>query len=153
MSALKIWFLALGLAMDCFAVSIASGIILKKFRWRTILTMAFFFGLFQGVMPLIGWLCASSFSHLIKEIDHWFAFTILAILGGKMVYESFKHEDERDFNPASLKVIITMAIATSIDALAIGVSFAFLGIDAFREIILLVCILGFVTFFVRQSVW
>lgn len=146
MSGLKIWFLAIGLAMDCFAVSIASGIILKKTQWRTILTMAFFFGLFQAAMPVIGWFCASTFSHLIKEIDHWLAFTILAILGGKMIYESFKHEDERNFNPASLKVIITMAIATSIDALAIGVSFAFLDINSFKELISPVCIIGFVSF-------
>ena len=105
MTGLKIWFLALGLAMDCFSVSIASGIILKKTVWRTILTMAFFFGLFQAAMPLIGWLCASSFSHLIKEIEHWFAFGILAILGGKIIYESFKTEDDRMFNPSSMKVI------------------------------------------------
>ncbi len=146
MSGLKIWFLALGLAMDCFAVSIASGIILKKFQWRTILTMAFFFGLFQAAMPIIGWLCASTFSHLIKEIDHWIAFIILALLGGKMIYESFKHEDERSFNPASLKVIITMAVATSIDALAIGVSFAFLGVDSFKELITPVSVIGLVSF-------
>ena len=146
MSGLEIWLLALGLAMDCFAVSIASGIILKRTKWSTILTMAFFFGLFQAGMPLIGWLCASTFSHLITEIDHWVAFTILLFLGGKMIFESFKKEEERNFNPSSLKLILTMAVATSIDALAIGVSFAFLGVESFKEILSPVSIIGIVSF-------
>ncbi len=146
MSILRIWLLALGLAMDCFAVSIASGIILKKTLWRTILTMAFFFGLFQALMPLVGWFCANSFSHYIKEIDHWFAFGILAFLGGRMIYESFKKEEQRDFNPSSLKMILTMAVATSIDALAVGVTFAFMGVEHFSEILVPVCIIGFVSF-------
>lgn len=92
-----------------------------------------FFGLFQAIMPLLGWLGASTFSHLIESVDHWIAFAILAFLGGRMIKESFKEEDCcQRFNPASLKVVITMAVATSIDALAVGVSFAFLGIKAVR---------------------
>ena len=80
MTGLEIWLLAIGLAMDCFAVSIASGIILKRTRWRPMLIMAFAFGLFQAIMPLIGWMCAKTFSHLIESIDHWIAFGILAFL-------------------------------------------------------------------------
>lgn len=125
MTGLEIWLLAIGLAMDCFAVSIASGIILKRTRWRPMLIMAFAFGLFQAIMPLIGWMCVKTFSHLIESIDHWIAFGILAFLGGRMIWESFKEECCQLFNPASLKVVLTMAVATSIDALAVGISFAF----------------------------
>ena len=147
MTGLEIWLLAVGLAMDCFAVSIASGIILKRIQWRPMLVMAFFFGLFQAIMPLLGWLGASTFSHLIESVDHWIAFAILAFLGGRMIKESFKEEDCcQRFNPASLKVVITMAIATSIDALAIGVSFAFLGIKSCSSILYPVGIIGFVSF-------
>lgn len=147
MTGLEIWLLAIGLAMDCLAVSIASGIILKRIQWRPMLVMAFFFGLFQVIMPLLGWLGASTFSHLIESVDHWIAFAILAFLGGRMIKESFKEEDCcQRFNPASLKVVITMAIATSIDALAIGVSFAFLGIKSCSSILYPVGIIGFVSF-------
>ena len=147
MTGLEIWLLAIGLAMDCLAVSIASGIILKRIQWRPMLVMAFFFGLFQAIMPLLGWLGASTFSHLIESVDHWIAFAILAFLGGRMIKESFKEEDCcQRFNPASLKVVITMAIATSIDALAIGVSFAFLGIKSCSSILYPVGVIGFVSF-------
>ena len=147
MTGLEIWLLAIGLAMDCLAVSIASRIILKRIQWRPMLVMAFFFGLFQAIMPLLGWLGASTFSHLIESVDHWIAFAILAFLGGRMIKESFKEEDCcQRFNPASLKVVITMAIATSIDALAIGVSFAFLGIKSCSSILYPVGIIGFVSF-------
>lgn len=136
MTGLEIWLLAIGLAMDCLAVSIASGIILRRIQWRPMLIMAFFFGLFQAIMPLLGWLGASTFSHLIESVDHWIAFAILAFLGGRMIKESFKEEDCcQRFNPASLKVVITMAVATSIDALAVGVSFAFLGIKSCSSIL------------------
>lgn len=147
MTGLEIWLLAIGLAMDCFAVSIASGIILRRIQWRPMLVMAFAFGFFQAIMPFIGWMCANTFSHLIESVDHWIAFAILAFLGGRMVYESFKEEGCRqEFNPASPKVVLTMAIATSIDALAIGVSFAFLGIRDYRDILSPILIIGLVSF-------
>ena len=147
MTGLEIWLLAIGLAMDCFAVSIASGIILKRTRWRPMLIMAFAFGLFQAIMPLIGWMCVKTFSHLIESIDHWIAFGILAFLGGRMIWESFKEEEcYQLFNPASLKVVLTMAVATSIDALAVGISFAFLGIQDYSDILSPILIIGFVSF-------
>lgn len=147
MTGLEIWLLAIGLAMDCFAVSIASGIILKRIHWQPMLVMAFFFGLFQAIMPFLGWMGANSFSHLIESVDHWIAFGILAILGGRMIRESFKEEECRqEFNPANIKVVLTMAVATSIDALAIGVSFAFLGITDCLSILSPICIIGFVSF-------
>ena len=80
MTGLEIWLLAIGLAMDCFAVSIASGIILKRIQWRPMLVMALAFGLFQALMPFIGWMFAKTFSHLIESVDHWIAFAILAFL-------------------------------------------------------------------------
>lgn len=147
MTAIEIWLLAVGLAMDCFAISIASGILLKRTFWRPMLTMAFFFGFFQALMPLIGWACASTFSHLIEDVDHWIAFAILTFLGGRMVLESFKEENCRqDFDPTRLKVVLMLAVATSIDALAVGVSFAFLGMKSIAIILSRVGIIGFVSF-------
>ena len=147
MTGLEIWLLAIGLAMDCFAVSIASGIILKRIQWRPMLVMALAFGLFQALMPFIGWMFAKTFSHLIESIDHWIAFGILAFLGGRMIMESFKDEDcKHEYDPTSLKVVLALAVATSIDALAVGVSFAFLGIKQFSAILSPIGIIGFVSF-------
>ena len=147
MTGIEIWLLAVGLAMDCFAVSIASGIILKRVRWRPMLTMAFAFGFFQAMMPFVGWMFANTFSHLIESIDHWIAFGILAFLGGRMIVESCKEEECRNtFDPTSLKVVLTMAVATSIDALAVGVSFAFLGVRDYSAILSPVAIIGLVSF-------
>ena len=147
MTGLEIWLLAIGLAMDCFAVSIASGIILKRTQWRPMLVMALAFGLFQALMPFIGWMFAKTFSHLIESIGHWIAFGILAFLGGRMIMESFKDEDcKHEYDPTSLKVVLALAVATSIDALAVGVSFAFLGIKQFSAILSPIGIIGFVSF-------
>jgi len=147
MTNLENWLIAVGLAMDCLAVSIASGIILKKVKWGNILTMAFFFGFFQFLMPFLGWAGASRFSHLIEDFDHWAVFLILAFLGGRMIWESFKDEDcKKEFNPGSLKVILTLAIATSLDALAVGVSYAFMGIKTVGGIMSPILIIGLVSF-------
>ena len=147
MNNLEIWMLAVCLAMDCLAVSIASGIILKKVRWKTMLLMAFSFGLFQALMPFIGWMAASRFSHLIESVDHWIAFVLLLFLGGKMIIESFKEEDcKQDFDPSNLKVILALSVATSIDALAVGVSFAFLGMKTIDDILCPIFIIGLVSF-------
>lgn len=147
MGILEIWILAVAVAMDCFAISIASGIILKQFTWRPMLTMAFFFGLFQAIMPLIGWGCANLFSHMIESIDHWVAFIILAFLGGRMIKESYKEEEcKHEFDPTRLKIIIALAIATSIDAMAVGVSFAFMGINDYISILNSISIIGVVSF-------
>lgn len=149
MTNLENWLIAIGLAMDCLAVSIASGIILKKVQWRTILTMAFFFGFFQALMPFLGWLGASRFSHLIENVDHWIVFLILSFLGGRMIWESFKDDEcRKDFNPASLKVIFTLAIATSLDALAVGISYAFMGIRTVEGIFSPILIIGLVSFII-----
>ena len=94
MSNLEIWLLAVSLAMDCFSVSITSGIILRRVCMKVFLTIAFFFGLFQGMMPVIGWFGASRFYHLIEQFDHWIAFGLLFFLGVKMVKESFDKDEE-----------------------------------------------------------
>lgn len=147
MSELEIWLIAVGLAMDCLAVSIASGIILSGYRLKPMLVMALSFGLFQGLMPLVGWLGTYFFSHLISHIDHWIAFGILAFLGGRMISESLKEEEERhDFNPARLQIVLALAVATSIDALAVGISFACLGLDSLPAILYPVAVIGWVSF-------
>jgi len=130
--------IAIGLAMDCFAVSIACGIAMKPFRYGPAIRIAFLFGLFQAVMPLLGWLAGSTFQHLIETFDHWIAFGILVLLGGRMIWENFfVHPDEKSLNPFKLRVVLALALATSIDALAIGVSFAFMRIDLWLSILLI----------------
>ena len=147
MSSLELLLLAVALAMDCFAVSIASGIILKRLRWSTFITMAFFFGLFQGGMPLIGWALTNWASHYTSTFDHWIAFALLLFLGGKMIYEHFySDEAEKSFTPTRLTVILTLAVATSIDALAVGISFACLGLTSFYSIIIPILIIGIVSY-------
>ena len=132
MSLLEIILIAVGLAMDCFAVSIASSICYGRYNWPKILRMALFFGLFQGGMPLIGWACGISFAEFIHSIDHWLALGILGFLGGKMIYESFKDDEEEGMCDAkspygSLRMVTILAVATSIDALATGLIFVPLG--------------------------
>ena len=146
MSTIEIWLLAFSLAMDCFTVSITSGIIMKRICWRTILVMSFFFGLFQGLMPLGGWFCATRFHHLIESFDHWIAFGLLAFLGIRMIKENFSDEEKPCFNPTLLKVVLALAVATSIDAMAVGISFAFIGMNSFISILFPIIIIGIVSF-------
>ena len=108
--------------------------------------MAFFFGFFQALMPLIGWFGASRFNHLIESYDHWIAFALLAFLGIRMIREHFKDSEECSFDPTSLKVILTMAVATSIDALAVGISFAFTGFNSIGQLFSPLIIIGIASF-------
>ena len=146
MNQLDIWFLALALAMDCFAVSIASGIIVKKHLGKMMIRMAFLFGLFQAAMPLIGWLGVSTFTSYLENIDHWIAFGLLAFLGGRMIRESFLPEEEKKIKPRKLKTQVVLAIATSIDALAVGISFACTGFSNIKMLTCPLLIIGFVSF-------
>ncbi len=132
MSLIDITFLALALAMDCFTVSIVSGVIIRKYILSIILRMAILFGLFQAMMPFIGWLGTSYFSHYLESVDHWIAFGLLAFLGGKMIKDSFGSEEEAHFDPSKLTSQLLFAVATSIDALAVGISFACLGYKIYR---------------------
>lgn len=146
MSLLDITFLALALAMDCFTVSIVSGVIIRKYVLSVILRMAFLFGLFQAMMPFIGWLGTSYFSHYLETVDHWIAFGLLAFLGGKMIKDSFGSEEEAHFNPSKLTSQLLFAVATSIDALAVGISFACLGYKSVDQLAVPLAIIGVCSF-------
>jgi putative Mn2+ efflux pump MntP len=146
MNSLDIWMLAVALAMDCFTVSIVSGVIVRRWLWSMILRMAFLFGLFQAAMPLMGWLATNHFSEQLEAVDHWIAFGLLAFIGGKMVRESFGPEEEKQFDPRNLNTQLLLAIATSIDALAIGISFACTGYRAIEQIAFPLIIIGIVSF-------
>lgn len=146
MSLLDITFLALALAMDCFTVSIVSGVIIRKYVLSVILRMAFLFGLFQAMMPFIGWLGTSYFSHYLESVDHWIAFGLLAFLGGKMIKDSFGSEEEAHFNPSKLTSQLLFAVATSIDAVAVGISFACLGYKSVDQLAVPLAIIGVCSF-------
>ena len=151
MSLIDIILLAVALAMDCLTVSIVSGVIevkseeVKDEKWW-IIRMAFLFGLFQAMMPLIGWLGISHFQTYMEAYDHWIAFTMLGFIGGRMVWESFGSDEEQHFNPRKLRTQLLLAIATSIDALAVGISFACTGYTAVGQLTLPLIIIGVVSF-------
>ena len=151
MSLIDIILLAVALAMDCLTVSIVSGVIevkseeVKDEKWW-IIRMAFLFGLFQAMMPLIGWLGISHFQAYMEAYDHWIAFTMLGFIGGRMVWESFGSDEEQHFNPRKLRTQLLLAIATSIDALAVGISFACTGYTAVGQLTLPLIIIGVVSF-------
>ncbi|NLF88373.1 manganese efflux pump [Candidatus Bathyarchaeota archaeon] len=143
MDALTIILIAVGLAMDAFAVSIASGMTISRDRHRAGLLTAAFFGGFQMLMPVIGWAVGLSLADVISGFDHWIAFGLLAFIGAKMIYEGSK-KDEDHKGPKDLKIhaLLIMAVATSIDALMVGLSFAFLQ----TSIVLPIAAIGAITF-------
>ncbi|MEG4347879.1 manganese efflux pump MntP family protein [Microcoleus sp. A003_D6] len=137
-------FLSLGLAADAFAVAVSSGLAIKHMKVNKALKIALFFGGFQALMPVIGWFVGLTFSFLITPIDHWIAFGLLSFIGGRMIYESLQSEEcEKKFNPLDTGTLITLSVATSIDALAVGIGFAVLK----DSIALAVTAIGFITFF------
>lgn len=148
MSILDIIVIALGVSADAFAVSMCKGVEMKKFIAKYALLIALFFGGFQMLMPLIGWAAGSLFQKYITSFDHWIAFGLLLILGGKMVYDGIfdkeKKGKEQEDKPLKLGLLslLLMAIATSIDALAVGVTFAFLTVNIWVAI----SIIGATTF-------
>ena len=142
MNLLDIIFLAIALAMDCFAVSIVSGVLTRK-NWLP--RMAFLFGFFQALMPLIGWIGISFFRSDIEAYDHWIAFALLLMIGGNMIRESFSPEEEHFFNPLRLRTQLLLAVATSIDAMAIGISFACTGFNEISQLLLPIIIIGVVS--------
>ena len=132
------------LSMDAFAVSVTKGMTLKKINLSRATKIAFLFGLFQAVMPLIGWLFGMNFELYIRSIDHWIAVFLLSFLGIKMIVEAIKDDDNDNSTYLDNKELIILSIATSIDALAVGVTFAFLNID-----IIPICVsIGVITFLV-----
>ena len=140
MSVIEIALLGVSLAMDAFAVSITTGITLKDLRWKHALKVGLFFGGFQFLMPLIGYLAGSTFVRYIESVDHWIAFGLLAFIGGKMVYECIRPgEEEQVANPTATGKLLVLAVATSIDALAVGVTFAFLQVDIVPAVLFIGC--------------
>lgn len=121
-----IFILAIALAMDSVAVSIAMGSKYKRLRLPKVLYIAAVFGVFQGLMPLAGYFIGMGFAEYAQTYDHWIAFVLLVGLGGKMLYEAYQDELGEEVTDLSTKTLITLAIATSIDAMAVGVTFAFL---------------------------
>ena len=158
MNIITIILTAFALSMDAFAVSVTKGMTLKNLTKGIAIKIALFFGVFQAVMPLIGWMLGISFQGYIKAIDHWIALILLSILGGKMIYEFYENRKEVTIEKEELesevsitleeeeelsnKELTTLAIATSIDALAIGVSFAFLDVNIVSSSL----IIGLITF-------
>lgn len=146
MGLFELLLIAVGLSMDAFAVSICKGLGMKEVNLKVAVVLALFFGGFQALMPLIGWALGSQFLGIIGPIDHWVAFVLLAVIGGKMLWEAFREDaGEGDGKPADridLGEFLILAIATSIDALAVGISFAALSVD----IVPSVALIGVTTF-------
>ncbi len=143
MDLVTIIVIAVGLAMDAFAVSIVSGSVYQQLHVKHALRMAVFFGGFQAFMPLVGSLAGMSVKDYIVDYDHWVAFGLLAAVGGKMIYESFKIESaEKNLDPSNVLVLLILALATSIDALAIGITLSLI----VSSITVAVIIIGLVTF-------
>ena len=126
MSFWEIFLLAVGVSMDAFAVSIGKGLSAKRVSWREALLVAVWFGGFQALMPVVGYYLGVSFADLVEKVDHWIAFGLLLLIGGNMIREALKGEGESVDSSFAFKTMLLLAIATSIDALAVGVSFAFL---------------------------
>jgi putative Mn2+ efflux pump MntP len=123
----NISLIGIGLAADACAVSLSSGLVIRHIKINKALKIALAFGIFQGIMPLIGWTTGLTFREFIIQIDHWIAFVLLLAIGGKMIYETFQEDDEENkFNPLDNYTLLGLAIATSIDALAVGLSLSVL---------------------------
>ena len=127
MGIFELLLLSIGLGMDAFAVSVCKGISMKKMDWKKACIIGLYFGGFQALMPVIGYFFGTSFQSIITNIDHWVAFVLLGIIGGKMIQEAFqKDKDEEEYNSdVSVKTMLILSVATSIDALAVGITFAF----------------------------
>lgn len=131
MSFVELLLIAVGLSMDAFAVAVCRGLEMRRIDYRQALLIALFFGGFQALMPAVGYLLGAGFEHYISAFDHWIAFLLLAFIGGKMIWEATRggEEEPAGAQALELKTLLLMAIATSIDALAVGITFAFLRMD------------------------
>ena len=146
MTFVELFIIAIGVSMDAFAVSISKGLSTPKLKAKNAVTAGLWFGGFQALMPVVGYYLGVSFADLVSSVDHWIAFVLLGIIGGNMIKESFDKDTcdiEADF---SVKAMFPLAIATSIDALAIGVSMAFLGVNIWSAVLLIGITTGLVSF-------
>ena len=142
MGVLELLLLSIGLAMDAFTVSICKGISMRKMNWKKAIIIGLYFGGFQALMPTLGYFLGTAFQSLVTSVDHWIAFVLLGIIGGEMIKESFEIDSENQNDDVSFKTMIILAIATSIDALAVGITFAFLNVN----LGLAVSLIGIITF-------
>ena len=138
----ELFIIAVGLSMDAFAVAICKGLSVEKVKPAHTLITGAWFGGFQALMPLVGYLLGTNFAHMIESVDHWIAFVLLGIIGGNMIREALSGEDEKTDCSFCPKSMFPMAVATSIDALAVGVSFAFLQV----QIVPAITFIGVTTF-------
>ena len=139
---ITILLIALGLAMDSFSVAIANGLATKTFKITKALKISAFFGFFQAIMPIIGWYAGVYILDLISDFDHWVAFFLLTFIGVRMIYESIRNESDNFVRSHDIKILLILSIATSIDALAVGLSLSFLEISVLFPAI----VIGVVTF-------
>ena len=143
MTFIELLLIAVGLSMDAFSVSICKGLTTKTFSWRMALICGLWFGLFQALMPIIGYFLGAQFQELIEAYDHWIAFGLLALIGANMIREALSKKEEESTNGAlDVKTMLLLAIATSIDALAVGVSFACIQVELWSS----VAVIGLTTF-------
>ena len=146
MSVIEIVLLAISLSMDAFAVALCKGLALKKINLKSCAIIGLWFGVFQGLMPMIGYFLGSTFSDKIASIDHWIAFILLALIGGNMIKEALDKDEETVNDSLCFKTMLVMAIATSIDALAVGVSFAFTDFKPDWFVYIAFILIGIITF-------
>lgn len=149
MGVVEIIILAIGLSMDAFAVSVCKGLALRRVTLRHAAVVGAWFGGFQALMPLIGYYLGIQFKDYIVSVDHWIAFVLLTLIGLNMVKESFSKKEEKESASLAFRTMIVLAVATSIDALAIGVTFAFL--DDSANIYFAVCSIGVITFLLSAA--
>lgn len=142
MNLIEIFLTGIGLSMDAFATSICKGLSIKKYNLKTSLIIGLYFGIFQSIMPLLGYILGTTFESLITELDHWISFLVLSIIGLNMIKESLSEESKTNNDKTNIKTMLPLAIATSIDALAIGITFSFLKVNIIKSII----IIGIITF-------
>lgn len=144
MGLIELFLIAVGLSMDAFAVSVCKGLAMPKCTFKKAAIVGLWFGGFQALMPAIGYVLGAQFQETIASIDHWIAFVLLALIGGNMIHESLDNDEEEADASLDVKTMFLLAVATSIDALAIGITFAFLKVN----IIPAVCFIGIVTFII-----
>lgn len=144
MGLIELFLIAVGLSMDAFAVSVCKGLAMPKCTFKKVAIVGLWFGGFQALMPAIGYILGAQFQEAIASIDHWIAFVLLALIGGNMIHEALDNDEEEADASLDVKTMFLLAVATSIDALAIGITFAFLKVS----IIPAVCFIGIVTFII-----
>lgn len=144
MGLIELFLIAVGLSMDAFAVSVCKGLAMPKCTFKKAAIVGLWFGGFQALMPAIGYVLGAQFQKTIASIDHWIAFVLLALIGGNMIHEALDNDEEEADASLDVKTMFLLAVATSIDALAIGITFAFLKVN----IIPAVCFIGIVTFII-----